>query len=141
MTLSQDADSLARAVNVLLNRYLVRGADGQARPWPYNPVDYGVLRYLGARPDARATDIGAHVGTPATTMQSALDRLTAAGLLEKRRHPDDGRARAYRLSPRGQDVLARIETQDRANMAEMLQGFTAAERSDLVRLLERIALG
>lgn len=137
-SLADDADRLAHIVNGLLVRYLVRGADGQERAWPYNPVDYGTLRYLGSRPGARATDVARHLGTPATTMQSALDRLLRAGLLHKRRHASDGRARAYTLSPAGQDVLARIEAQDRANMAELLANLPPRDRAALLKLLDRV---
>ncbi len=129
----------ARAVNGLLNRFLVRGADGSARPLPYNPVDYQTLRYLAEAPDARATDVAAHLGAPPTTMQSALDRLLRKGLLEKRASPTDGRARLYRLSERGQDIRARIQAQDRANMAAMLSELPEADRARLVGYLERLA--
>ncbi len=129
----------ARAVNGLLNRFLVRGADGQVRPLPYNPVDYQTLRFLAARPDARATDVADHLGTPPTTMQSALDRLVRKGLLEKRASPSDGRARLYRLSERGMDIHARIQQQDRANMAAMLSELPEADQARLVDYLERLA--
>ena len=76
---------------------------------------------------------------PATTMQSALDRLVRKGLLDKRASPTDGRARLYQLSARGEDVHARIQAQDRANMAAMLSELPEGDRARLVDYLERLA--
>ena len=134
-------DRMARAVNGLLNRYLVRGADGAERPLPYNPVDYQTLRFVAVNADARATDIAREVGVPATTMQSALDRLVRRGLLAKRASDSDRRARLYRLSIEGRRVHAAIEAQDRANMAAMVEPLSDAERETLARLLDRVAQG
>ena len=132
-------ERLALAVNRLLNRYLVRGADGQNRPIPYNPVDYQSLRFLAANPGARATDVAVHVGVAPTTMQSALDRLRARGLITKRASETDGRARAYALSEQGVRVHAAIQAQDRANMAEIVSSLSPAERATLADLLERLS--
>ena len=133
------ADRMARAVNTLLNRYLVRGADGRERPIPYNPVDYQTLRFVAAAREARATDVAKHLGTPPTTMQSALDRLKRRGLLTKRASDADRRARLYRLTEDGARVHAAIEAQDRANMAAMMEALSPAERQTLTALMERIA--
>ena len=132
-------ERLALAVNRLLNRYLVRGADGQNRPIPYNPVDYQSLRFLAANPGARATDVAVHVGVAPTTMQSALDRLRARGLITKRASETDGRARAYALSEKGVRVHAAIQAQDRANMAEIVSSLSPSERATLADLLERLS--
>lgn len=142
MTAIQDdlADRMARAVNGLLNRYLVRGADGAERAIPYNPVDYQTLRFV-AGGEARATDVAEHLGVPPTTMQSALDRLTRRGLLAKRASPKDRRARLYALTEEGARIHAAIERQDRANMAAMMEALSPAERATLTTLMERIAKG
>ena len=131
-------ERMARAVNVILNRYLVRGADGVDRPLPYNPVDYQTLRFLSAKPKARATDVADHLGVAPTTMQSALDRLVKKGLLTKAKSETDGRARLYALTEKGIAIHAAIEAQDRANMAAMLSALTPAEQAEMVRLIERV---
>jgi DNA-binding MarR family transcriptional regulator len=131
-------ERMARAVNVILNRYLVRGADGMDRPLPYNPVDYQTLRFLAAKPKARATDVADHLGVAPTTMQSALDRLVKKGLLTKAKSETDGRARLYALTEKGIAIHAAIEAQDRANMAAMLSALNPVEQAEMVRLIERV---
>ena len=55
-------DRLLGAVDAVLNRYLVEGADGQPRPLRYNPIDYQTLKRLEEQPGSRATDIAAQLG-------------------------------------------------------------------------------
>lgn len=133
-------DRMARAVNGLLNRYLVRGADGEARALPYNPVDYQTLRFV-ADGERRATDVARHLGVAPTTMQSALDRLVRRGLLDKRRSDADGRARLYCLTEEGGRVHGAIEAQDRANMAAMLAPLAPKDRERLADLLDAVVRG
>ena len=134
-----EADRLLRSVNLLLNRYLIEGADGAPRPLRYNPVDYQALRRIHAGPGARATDIARDLRVPATTLQSSLDRMGGMGLLEKSPHPTDGRARVYALTKAGEAMHAAILAQDRANMGAMLDVLEAEERGVLLDLLDRIA--
>lgn len=134
-----EADRLLRSVNLLLNRYLIEGADGAPRPLRYNPVDYQALRRIHASPGSRATDIARDLRVPATTLQSSLDRMLGMGLLEKSPHPTDGRARVYALSEAGEAMHAAILAQDRANMGAMLGVLEAEERGMLLDLLDRIA--
>ena len=132
------AQRLLGAVDAFLNRYLVEGADGKPRPLRYNPVDYQTLKRVEEKPDIRATDIAAVLGIPATTMQSALDRLVRMGFLEKRAHPEDGRAKVYRLSEAGVTLRREIHAQDLANMEAMLSVLDEAEQEIVVGLLERV---
>lgn len=131
-------DRLLQAVDAVLNRYLVEGADGQPRPLRYNPVDYQTLKRIEEQPDSRATDIAERLNIPATTLQSALDRLVRMGFLEKRNHPSDGRAKVYRLSEEGAELRRQIHAQDRANMNAMLSVLPEEDREDFVAKMEMI---
>ncbi|GLQ21924.1 hypothetical protein GCM10007854_28790 [Algimonas porphyrae] len=125
-------------MDAVLNRYLVEGADGQPRPLRYNPVDYQTLKRLETQPDSRATDIAGQLGVPATTMQSALDRLVRMGFLQKGNHPTDGRAKVYRLSEKGVALRHKIHRQDRANIKAMLNVLDVNEQDRFVEMMERI---
>ncbi|MEL6687999.1 MAG: MarR family winged helix-turn-helix transcriptional regulator [Pseudomonadota bacterium] len=131
-------DRLLGSVGAVLDRFLVEGADGNPRPLRYNPVDYATLKRIEDTPDSRATDIAAQLLIPATTMQSALDRLVRMGFLEKRNHPTDGRAKVYRLSEEGVELRKQIHAQDRANMTAMLNVLPEEDREDFVAKMEVI---
>ena len=131
-------ERLLGAVDAVLNRFLVEGADGKPRPLRYNPVDYQTLKRLEDYPDSRATDIAEMLVIPATTLQSALDRLVRMGFLEKRNHPTDGRAKVYRLSEEGVELRRQINAQDRANMSAMLNILPEEDRENFVAKMEVI---
>ena len=67
------------AVDALLNRYLVEGVDGIRRPLRYAIIR--TFKRVEETPDIRDTDIAVALGIPATTMQSALDRLVRMGFI------------------------------------------------------------
>ena len=131
-------DRLLIAVDAVLNRFLLESADGEPRPLRYNPVDYQTLKRVEDAPDSRATDIAQALMIPATTLQSALDRLVRMGFLEKRAHPTDGRAKVYRLSEEGVQLRSVIYAQDRANMNSMLVALDGEERDGFLAAMERI---
>lgn len=132
-------DRLLSAVDAVLNRYLIEGADGQPRPLRYNPVDYQTLKSLEDNPDSRATDIAIALKIPATTLQSALDRLVRMGYLLKQAHPNDGRAKVYRLSEEGVHLRQIIHAQDRANIGAMLGTLDETDQSHFVAMMEQIS--
>lgn len=130
---------VAEAVNALLGAYLVRDADGENRPLPYNPLDYQVLRFVERHPASRATDIAASVRVAATTMQSSLDRLVRQGLLAKAPSPTDGRARLYTLTGEGQRIRDAIRKGDERNMAAILAALEDNEAETLAHLMQKVA--
>ena len=126
------------AVDALLTRYLLAGADGEPRPMRYNPLDYQTLKFIQSHPNSRATDISHALHLPPTTLQSALDRLIKLGLIEKGKHPSDGRAKVYQLTISGEKMRDRIQAQDRANMDEMLSSISNTEREQFLSTMEKI---
>ena len=63
--------------------------------------------------------------------------LEADGLVERRSRPDDGRVTVLAATAAGRQVRRRIaEVQDR-HMADVLDGWSAADRDQFTRLLER----
>lgn len=135
---SDNADRMLSAVDALLTRYLLAGADGEPRPMRYNPLDYQTLKFIEKRPNSRATDISHALHLPPTTLQSALDRLLKLELIEKGKHPSDGRAKVYTLTQAGQKMRDRIHAQDRSNMDEMLSSISEKERETFLSTMEKI---
>jgi DNA-binding MarR family transcriptional regulator len=101
------------------------------------PALFGVLNFLGARKGAIQQEIGAAMGIDPSTMVSLIDELEHEGLAKRRPHPSDRRAREVSITPKGRRLLERcrkvaLEVED-----EVLQGLTAAERRQLLKLLRR----
>ena len=104
------------------------------------PALFGLLNVIGAREGAIQQELGSAMGIDRSTMVSLIDQLESANLAKRRPSATDRRAREIAITPKGRRLLQRarqmvLETED-----EVLAGLTAAERTELVRLL-RGALG
>jgi DNA-binding MarR family transcriptional regulator len=101
------------------------------------PASFGLLNVLGARTGANQQELGAVMGIDPSTMVSLIDGLQDAGLVERRPHPKDRRARVVTLTPKGRRLLRRarelaLEVED-----EVLRGLTATQRRELIKLLRQ----
>jgi len=137
---ASDAERLHTYINAMLNAFLVDeqvfpSAQGRMR---YNPLDFQTLRYVDAHPDCRGNEVAKALGVAVTTQQSALDRLIRQGLIERRDHPEDGRAKAHRLTGQGASLRAAIKAQDMANMEFLLESLSPEEREAMLTILGKI---
>ena len=98
---------------------------------------FGLLNFLGAREGAIQQEIGAAMGIDPSTMVSLIDQLESAGLAKRRPHPTDRRARAIAITPKGRRLLERARRMANQVDDEVLQGLSAAERRELLKLLRR----
>ena len=67
-----------------------------------------------------------------------LDRLEAAGLVERRVSGGDRRSRIVALTPAGLELTDRAVPEHLANEARLLEPLTTAERATLARLLGKL---
>src|SRR3954466_8899545 len=99
------------------------------------PASFGVLNVLGARNGAIQQEIGSLMGIDPSTMVALIDDLEGAGLVERRPHPKDRRARAVALTPKGRRRLERGRALAAQVEDEVLGGLRSAEREELLKLL------
>lgn len=79
---------------------------------------------------------GLHVTTP--TVSKMADRMSATGLLTRRRDPGDNRLVRLWLTPEGRALQEPVEA-ERARMEDQVTaGLTAAERAQLLSALAKI---
>jgi DNA-binding MarR family transcriptional regulator len=72
-------------------------------------------------------------------MVAVVDGLEAKELVERRANPDDRRARALYVTPKGRTTLAKVMQISAAHEAQVSAPLSAAERRQLIRLLQRLA--
>lgn len=133
------AESLLASIGVILDRMLLQEPSDVGRPMRYNPLDYAILRMLEHQPGCSGSDIARHLGAARTSVQSALDRLERANLIEKRAPVDGGRIRTLHLTAEGVEMRRRIHTNDIANMEALLAPLSQEERETMLPLLSRVA--
>jgi DNA-binding MarR family transcriptional regulator len=71
-------------------------------------------------------------------MTKRLDRLAAAGLVERRPDPSDRRGTLVRLTARGRKTIDAALPVHVANEARLLAGLSAQERRSLDSLLRKL---
>ena len=74
-----------------------------------------------------------------TTMVHIIDDLERLGLVERARDPNDRRANAVRVSPRGEEMLVQAGQRAGAGEAEFLSALSPEEQEQLRTLLARLA--
>lgn len=95
----------------------------------------------GAPYYATPTELSQTVWITAASITRRIDRLVALHLVERERDSlDDRREVLVRLTPRGQELTEQILSEEMARQKQVLQGLSAHERQDLVRLLRKLLL-
>lgn len=109
------------------------GADG------VSPGQLGVLLLVQANPGSNQTRIGKALGIDRSTLVSIVDTLEARGLIRREPSPTDRRSHALVLPEEGAAFLRAIRPRLDAHEAEIARNLTAAERAQLIDLLQRLA--
>ena len=96
-----------------------------------------LLDWVAESPGSGIQDIADGLGLTAPTVSVGVRRLEAAGLLERRPNPKDGRAIQTFLTPLGQTLHERARAFRREKAQLLLTGLTAEEGAMLLALLEK----
>jgi DNA-binding MarR family transcriptional regulator len=116
----------------------IRFAD-RLRPLGLNPAHAGLLRAVGAEPGRSQQQVAAQLGLLPSRLVALVDELERAGLMERRRNPDDRRHYALHLTDAGADRLEELGRVAREHGEEFLAALTDEERDTIRRLLARVA--
>lgn len=94
------------------------------------------LRRSGAPYERSAGDLAEHTLVTTGGMTKRIDRLQAAGLVERRRDTNDGRGRVVALTARGLEVIDSAFTEHIANEHRLL-AMIGPERADQLEAILR----
>src|SRR2546426_10203401 len=101
--------------------------------------DFAVLEALLHKGPLAVNEIGKKVLLTSGSITVAVDRLETKGLVERRTHGTDRRARIVRLTKAGRKLIKRAYTDHAADMERLSSAsLTRAERKTLIRLLKKI---
>lgn len=145
---SLEADELGQIVRVMAAMARWRDAERDLglrsrEQMHLGETDMEALRYLvAAHNEERVVTPGAlaeHLDISTASTTKLLDRLAAAGHIERAPHPTDGRAVVVRITPqtheRVRDTIGRMH----ARRFEIARELTAGERVIVIRFLERMS--
>lgn len=102
-----------------------------------------LLVVLASHDDAPISqaDLATEVGVTPMAVAALCDRLAAAGWLERRPHPEDRRVNHLHMLPKARRALQQAMAIGDELTGSVLGGFSAAERRQLVALLQRAREG
>ena len=101
--------------------------------------DFAVLEALLHKGPLPVNEIGRKVLLTSGSITVAIDRLETKGLVERRAHGTDRRARIVHLTKEGRKLITRIYADHAADMEKLATAsLSKPERKTLIRLLKQI---
>jgi DNA-binding MarR family transcriptional regulator len=102
------------------------------------PAQAGLLFVLGKRDGALMGEAGAALDLGPAGISGLVDRMAAAGLVERRADPGDARAFRIYLTAKGRKALIRAKDVAHETNARLMEGFSAQEIDVVARWLTGI---
>ena len=106
----------------------------------FRPPCLGVMAVVAKRGPVSQRAISDHLGLDASDVVGVLDTLETAGMVERRRDPDDRRRHAVVLTEAGEQASRRLSVLRSQVEARVFAGLEPDERRQLAELIDR-ALG
>ena len=100
--------------------------------------EFQVLEVLLHKGPTPVNEIGRRVRLTSGSITSAIDRLEAKDLVERRGDPADRRTRVVHLTPAGRQLISCAFADHAAAMERAAAGLTAAERASAAALLKKL---
>src|SRR2546425_8291064 len=101
--------------------------------------DFGVLEALLHKGPLPVNEIGKKILLTSGSITVAVDRLEQRGLVERRAHGTDRRARVVYLTREGRKLITRAYAQHATDLERLASAsLTPKERAALIRLLKKI---
>ena len=110
----------------------------RAADLPLTRAQWSVLAHLSRQEGLNQSALAQIMEIEPITLVRLLDRLQAAGLVERRPDPADRRIRALYLTPAAHPLLERIWTLAAVVREEAMAGLSEAEREQLMGTLLRL---
>ncbi|MEQ0565301.1 MarR family transcriptional regulator [Amycolatopsis sp. NEAU-NG30] len=130
---------LARLTRIA--RRVTRRLDDTLKEYGLLHVDLDILatlRRAGEPYELTLAEIARWMLAGNSTMTSRLDRLVAAGLVDRRQNPANRRTALIRLTPRGLALADEAFTAELAAQEDMVRGLSEPDRRELACLLRRL---
>jgi DNA-binding MarR family transcriptional regulator len=108
-------------------------------PLDLHPRHFGMLSHIAANEGQSQQALSRALGIHRSAVVALVDDLEHRGLAKRRRDPDDRRAYTLYLTRQGREQLAELQRIAEEDEAELLTALNAAERSQLIALLQRLA--
>ncbi len=125
-----------------LTALLIRLRNLQLREGPPKDIGlsmpkFGLLRMISHSPGCGVNDISHLSGLKPPTISVGVRRLVREGLLERRRDPQDKRARPLYLTEKGETLIQQVRAHRNQGMHIFMEGLDSEEQGQFLGLLEK----
>lgn len=120
------------------SRLMRRLFDDRVRSLGLTAVQARLLLALDRHPDCNQGFYADRLEVEPITLTRIVDRMEAAGWIDRRADPTDRRARILHLTTKARDTVARVETIVDQLVGETLLGLSDEEQAQLADMLNRI---
>jgi DNA-binding MarR family transcriptional regulator len=122
-----------------LGSYAAERFGEQASALDFTRPQAGLLRLIGREPGQSQQAVARRLGTPPSRLVALVDGLEQRGLVERRRNPGDRRNYALHLTAAGEQAMADLSRVAADHDAAISAPLTEAERTELSKLLAKLA--
>lgn len=132
---------MSETIGFLLNdtaRLFRRSFNARTKESGITALQWRLITYLKRHAGIRQGPLAELIEVEPITLSRMIDRLVEAELVERRADPADRRAWQLYLTPRAGDLLNGMRATADALTAEATEGLSAAERDQLIDLVERV---
>lgn len=132
---------MTESIGFILNdsaRLYRRAFNARVKDSGITALQWRLITYLKRHAGIRQGPLAELIEVEPITLSRMVDRLVEAGLVERRADPADRRAWQLHLTARAGELLGGIRPEVEALNDEALEGLSAAERDQLVDLVERV---
>lgn len=102
------------------------------------PVDFSVLSLIGHNPGITSRQLCSALNILPPNLVGKISAMEQRRLIERRPHPQDGRAVGLHLSVEGGRFMTQAEQAASQLEDEVTSGLSAAEKKTLLRLLQKV---
>jgi DNA-binding MarR family transcriptional regulator len=119
-------------------RLLRRRFEREIQGMPMTPAQLQVIAQLSRHEGIGQAGLAARLDIEPMTLSRHVDRMEAAGLVERRQDPNDRRARRLFTTEKSRELLAPMRAQAEEVYGQALTGVSPEARASFVAVLETI---
>jgi DNA-binding MarR family transcriptional regulator len=138
MTSLSDTD---RSVGFLIHdvaRLLRRNFDRRLQSLGLTQAQWRAIAHLSRDPGLRQAALAERLEVKPITLARLIDRMEAAGWVERNDDPDDRRASRLYLTPKSLPIIEQMQERAAETLAETFAGLASPARRELINALERM---
>jgi DNA-binding MarR family transcriptional regulator len=137
LTISQFADEMVRIMPVLVKEFSRRHA-GEVYKGKITLPQVLIMEFLDKEQEVKMKDIASFMGVSTAAITGIVGRLVKYGYAVRVFDPDDRRIIRIKLTPKGAELINRINTQRQQMIMRIFGRISEEDRQDYLRILQQI---